>query len=222
MNILFAYEWKLMRDVLRHTSRLPTYITLVLSERDVLEAGANSVERFVHWCGELGITTLSVYIDVLEVGELEEAIVERVVSEVRGTFERSPYSVVVIKKLADDVVREEVSIPSSPAPPEVVMSVGFGGKSELVHAVRALLREVKEGRLRPEDIDEDELASHLLFPNEPDLVIRSGGRRLADFLVWQSVYSEIYFTDVNWKSFRKVDFLRAVRDFQRRQRRFGR
>ncbi|HIH69317.1 MAG TPA: UDP diphosphate synthase [Methermicoccus shengliensis] len=211
-----------MRDVLRHTSRLPTYITLVLSERDVLEAGAKSVERFVRWCGELGITTLSVYIDVLEVGELEEAIVERVVSEVRRTFERSPYSVVVIKKLADDAVREDVSIPSSPAPPEVVMSVGFGGKSELVHAVRALLREVKEGRLRPEDIDEDELASHLLFPNEPDLVIRSGGRRLADFLVWQSVYSEIYFTDVNWKNFRKVDFLRAVRDFQRRQRRFGR
>jgi len=222
MNLLFVYEWKLVRDVLRHTSRLPSYITLVLSERDILEAGAGSVERFVRWCGELGISRLSVYIDVLEVEELRDAIVERVASEVMRAFEGSSHTVVVIKKLADEVVREDVSTPRSPAPPEVVISVGFGGKSELVHAVRALLREVKEGKLRPEEIDEDELASHLLFPNEPDLVIRSGGKRLADFLVWQSVYSEIYFTDVNWKSFRKVDFLRAVRDFQRRQRRFGR
>ena len=60
------------------------------------------------------------------------------------------------------------------------------------------------------------IESHLLFKSEPDIVIRAGGKRLTDFLIWQSVYSELYFTDVNWLDFRKVDFLRVIRDFQKR------
>ena len=62
---------------------------------------------------------------------------------------------------------------------------------------------------------------HLTFRYEPDLVIKSGGNHLTDFLIWQSVYSELFFSDVNWKFFRKIDFLRALRDFQFRKRRFG-
>jgi len=76
-------------------------------------------------------------------------------------------------------------------------------------------------QVSPEEIDENVIESHLLFKLEPDLVIRAGGKRLTDFLIWQSVYSELYFTDVNWLDFRKVDFLRILRDFQKRQRRFG-
>ncbi len=81
--------------------------------------------------------------------------------------------------------------------------------------------EVEKGNLEPEDINEEVIESHLLFKFEPDIVIRAGGKRLTDFLIWQSVYSELYFTDVNWLDFRKVDFLRVIRDFQKRQRRFG-
>jgi undecaprenyl diphosphate synthase len=61
-----------------------------------------------------------------------------------------------------------------------------------------------------------------VFPDEPDLVIKTGAERLSDFAIWQSVYSELYFTDVNWRDFRRRDYLRAVLDFQNRQRRFGR
>ena len=84
------------------------------------------------------------------------------------------------------------------------------------------MKRVKDNTLEPDDINEEVIESHLLFKFEPDLVIRAGGRRLTDFLIWQAVYSELYFTDMNWLDFRKIDFLRAIRDFQRRQRRFGR
>ena len=73
----------------------------------------------------------------------------------------------------------------------------------------------------PGDVDEHLIESYLAFPYTPDLVIKTGGDYLTDFLIWQSVYSELFFSDVNWKLFRKVDFLRALRDYQSRIRRFG-
>jgi undecaprenyl diphosphate synthase len=74
----------------------------------------------------------------------------------------------------------------------------------------------------PEQVDEHLLESYLTFKYAPDIVVKSGGDHLTDFLIWQSVYSEIFFSDVNWKFFRKVDFLRILRDYQSRVRRFGR
>ncbi|MFC6754323.1 undecaprenyl diphosphate synthase family protein [Halorubrum tibetense] len=71
-------------------------------------------------------------------------------------------------------------------------------------------------------LDEAEIADRLVFPTEPDLVVKTGAERLSDFAIWQSVYAELYFTDVNWRDFRRRDYLRAVLDFQDRQRRFGR
>ena len=76
-----------------------------------------------------------------------------------------------------------------------------------------------------EVIDVEHIAEHLYTKGQPDpdLVIRtSGEQRLGGFLLWQSAYSELYFTDINWPAFRKIDFLRAVRAFQQRKRRFGR
>ena len=74
----------------------------------------------------------------------------------------------------------------------------------------------------PEAIDEAEIEERLLLPAAPDLLIKTGAERLSDFMIWQSVYSELYFTDVNWRDFRRRDYLRALREYQERQRRFGR
>ncbi|MCK4937384.1 MAG: undecaprenyl diphosphate synthase family protein [Methanosarcinales archaeon] len=101
------------------------------------------------------------------------------------------------------------------------LSLGYGGKKELTEAFKDIMSKIYSGELTPEEIDESVIEQNLLIKHEPDLVIRSGGKRLADFLIWQSVYSEIYFTDVSWMNFRKLDLLRAIRDFQKRQRRFG-
>ncbi|WP_048077620.1 undecaprenyl diphosphate synthase family protein, partial [Halorubrum sp. AJ67] len=100
--------------------------------------------------------------------------------------------------------------------------VGLGGKAEFAGAVRELAHDVADGEITPETIDESDVADRLLFPEEPDLVIKTGAERLSDFAIWQSVYAELYFTDVNWRDFRRREYLRAVLDYQDRQRRFGR
>jgi len=101
---------------------------------------------------------------------------------------------------------------------DVTVAIGKSGREEIASCVRRMA----EDRVDPESVDEDLLESYLTFNYEPDLVIKTGGDHLTDFLIWQSVYSELFFLDVNWALLRKVDFLRALRDFQSRARRFGR
>ena len=101
-----------------------------------------------------------------------------------------------------------------PADRSLLVSLGYGGKREVTEAVRKLLVDVEAGILEPEEIDEGALETRLRFQQKPDLVIRAGGRQLSDFMIWQAAYSELYFTEVNWRFLRKVDFLRAIRDFQ--------
>jgi len=100
---------------------------------------------------------------------------------------------------------------------EVVVAIGKSGREEIT----ACIRRLAEDDVSPSAIDEKVLESHLTFKYDPDIVIKSGGDHLTDFLIWQSVYSELFFSDVNWKYFRKVDFLRVLRDYQSRIRRFG-
>jgi len=107
-------------------------------------------------------------------------------------------------------------------PLRVEISLGLGGKREVTEAFRGILKDVERGSINPEEIDEKTIESHLRFSQKPDMVIRAGGKRLSDFMIWQAAYSELYFTDVDWLELRKIDFLRAIRDCQRRERRFGR
>jgi undecaprenyl diphosphate synthase len=101
------------------------------------------------------------------------------------------------------------------------VSIGLGGKHEFTAAVRSLAEEVESGAVDPDGVTEEAIEKRLVFQEEPDLVIKTGAERLSDFMIWQSVYSELYFTDVNWRNFRKRDYLRAVKEFQDRTRRFG-
>jgi undecaprenyl diphosphate synthase len=100
---------------------------------------------------------------------------------------------------------------------DVVVAVGKSGREEITECIRRMARD----QVNPEKVDEQLLDSYLTFRYTPDMVIKSGGDHLTDFLIWQSVYSELFFSDVNWKYFRFVDFLRILRDYQFRIRRFG-
>jgi short-chain Z-isoprenyl diphosphate synthase len=107
-------------------------------------------------------------------------------------------------------------------------AVGYGGRQEIANAVRSLLQEhAKAGRTLEElaeILDVEHISEHLYTKGQPDpdLVIRtSGEQRMSGFLLWQSAHSEFYFCDVNWPDFRQVDFLRALRSYANRQRRFG-
>ncbi|BCU07583.1 isoprenyl transferase [Allochromatium tepidum] len=104
------------------------------------------------------------------------------------------------------------------------VAANYGGRWDIVQAVRRLASEVQSGRLDPAQIDERRLAEHLSFPDlpEPDLFIRTGGeQRLSNFVLWQSAYSELYFSDVFWPDFGAAAYGQALDDYARRQRRFG-
>lgn len=107
----------------------------------------------------------------------------------------------------------------------VGLCVSYGGREDIVRAARALSREVLDGRLAPEQIDEQAVARCLGTAGlpEPDLLIRTSGEmRISNFYLWQIAYSEIFVTDTLWPDFRERDFIRAVAEYQRRERRFGR
>lgn len=106
----------------------------------------------------------------------------------------------------------------------LTLAVDHDGRVELADAMAALAEEVREGRRRASSIDEDALAAHLTSPDlpDPDLIVRTGGdTRTTGFLVWQSAYSELVFTDVRWPAFGRADLFAAVAEYQRRERRFG-
>jgi undecaprenyl diphosphate synthase len=103
--------------------------------------------------------------------------------------------------------------------------ISYGARAELTRAARMLARDVAEGRLDPEDIDEELIGSRLFTADipDPDLLIRtSGEQRISNFLLWQIAYAELYMSPVLWPDFTRRDLFQAVLDFQRRERRFGR
>ena len=199
------YDRYLSLRVRRHDGDPPAHVALVITERDLLEQGAyGTLERVLRWAFEYGAERVTVYVSVLD-----EAVVP--------TLERELAAVDAPRSLA---VRGPEDTERADAP--IRVSIGLGGKHEFAEAVRGIAEEVAAGRLDPDEIDETDVDARLVFPAEPDLVVKTGAERLSDFMIWQSVYSELYFTDVNWRDVRRRDYLRAVLDYKRRKRRFGR
>lgn len=200
-----VYDRYLAFRVKRFDGTPPARVAVVLTERDLLERGAyQRLVEFFEWAFEYGAERVLVYVSVLD---------DRVVP----TLERALRDLDTPRDLA---VRGPEA--ASKADAEIQASVGLGGRFEFAQAVRSLAERVETGELDPGEIAESDLEGELVFPDEPDLVIKTGEERLSDFLIWQSVYAELYFTDVNWRNFRKRDYLRAVLDYLDRQRRFGR
>ena len=106
----------------------------------------------------------------------------------------------------------------------LTFAFNYGGRAELVDAIREIARETAAGRLSPERVDERLIHRHLYAPDmpDPDLLVRtSGEHRISNYLLWQLAYSELHFTDVLWPDFRREHLFNAIEEFQRRDRRFG-
>lgn len=199
-----VYEQYLSLRIRRHEGELPDHIALVLTERDLLERGAyETLTDCFGWAFEYA-SQVTVYVSVLDTAA---------VPALRRELETIEAPQPVAVRGPDDRTRADAPIR---------IGIGLGGKHEFTSAVRTLATRVEDGDLEPDEIDDEQVEEHLIFPSEPDLVIKTGAERLSDFMIWQSVYSELYFTDVNWRDFRKRDFLRAVREYCNRSRRFGR
>ena len=209
--------------------------------------GAAKIAEMLRWCADAGIEMATVYLlstenlqrDPAELAALIEIITD-VVEEICAPANRwSVRTVGDLALLGEEParrLREATEGTVSTADPgrassrlHVNVAVGYGGRQEIVDAVRGLLgKQLANGATAEELVDAVtvEGISENLYTSgqpDPDLVIRtSGEQRLSGFLLWQSAYSEMWFTEAHWPAFRRVDFLRALRDYSVRHRRFGR
>ncbi len=204
------------RRLLYQISQVPRHITLVIAEKELNSSEAyKKIGAFASWCDEIGIHQITIYISMMDLGEdVNEKLCKQIVDKITDYLgsESSEATVYLPTGIT--------TIESNDAP-KMRISVGYGGKKELVDAIKSIAGKVRDGELRSGEISEDTINSHLIFKEEPELVIRTGDNCLTDFLIWQAVYSELYFTEANWSSFRKMDLLRAVRDYQKRRKRHG-
>jgi len=107
---------------------------------------------------------------------------------------------------------------------QLILALSYGGRVEITDAVRRIAKQVKAGELEPSDINEKLIAQHLYVPDvpDPDLLIRTSGEmRVSNFLLWQIAYTELYVTDILWPDFREKEFMKAIAEYGKRQRRFG-
>jgi tritrans,polycis-undecaprenyl-diphosphate synthase [geranylgeranyl-diphosphate specific] len=204
--------------------------------------GADVVERLLDWCHEIGIKSITLYVlstenllrsseEVAELYRLIEERLKRLLNDERiykykvrvkgiGKFDLLPAS---MREILAEVERKTADFDGH----FLNIAVAYGGRTEITDSVRDIAKDVKNGKLTPEEITEETISQRLYtshLPNpEPDLIIRtSGEERMSGFLLWQGAYSELVFLDVYWPAFRKIDLLRAVRIYQRRRRRLGR
>jgi len=201
-------------------------------------AGAAKIEEFVGWCEEVGVEVVTLWLlstDNLArpSEELEHlyTIITDTVTDLAATGRWHIHPVGALDLLPDDTARalkEADAATSSVKGVTVNVAVGYGGRRELVDAVRALLQEQAALGTSLDElaqvIDVEHIAEHLYTKGQPDpdLLIRtSGEQRLSGFMLWQSANSEFYFCEAYWPDFRKVDFLRALRSYAQRERRFG-
>jgi short-chain Z-isoprenyl diphosphate synthase len=202
-------------------------------------AGAAKMREFLLWCDDLGVGVVSLYLlsndnlrkrDSRELADLLEIIAELAdeVSRERnwrvqhvGRPDNLPPELARVLAEAEDRTRAHTGL-------HVNLAVGYGGRSEIVDAVRSIIAQHdSEGGSLEElaaSLTPEQIGEHLYTGGlpDPDLVIRtSGEQRLSDFLLWQSAHSEFYFVEALGPDLREVDFLRAVRDFAKRDRRYG-
>ncbi|GAB3697147.1 undecaprenyl diphosphate synthase family protein [Halorubrum pallidum] len=204
-----------------HDGDPPSHVAIVITERDLLADGAfDTLADALRWAFEYGATRVTVSVSVLD-----ESVVPAITREIRRLDTPEPLVVRGPEDAVESGPDSSDDTDTSPTDPEdapVRATVGLGGKAEFAAAVRELAEDVAAGAVDPAAIDADDVSDRLVFPEEPDLLIKTGAERLSDFAIWQSVYAELYFTDVNWRDFRRRDYLRAVLEYQDRQRRFGR
>ncbi|MBW4095477.1 MAG: isoprenyl transferase [Acidobacteria bacterium] len=202
------------------------------------QAGADKIIEFLGWCQDLGVEVVTLYMLSTDnmsrsAEELEEltAIIGNTLDLLDADTAVSVHAMGAPELLPDHLAQRLTRLTERTAERgkvHVNVAVGYGGRREIVDAVRELLHvAVAEGRDIAELADAlsvDDISAYLYTRGQPDpdLVIRtSGEQRLSGFLMWQSAYSEFYFCEAFWPAFRKVDFLRALRDYTGRQRRFG-
>ncbi len=208
-----------------------------LPRTDGHSAAERAIHNAVEFCGENGISYLTLYafstenwsrprLEVAFLMKLLSSFIARNIDDlhskrvrlrVTGRMDDLPKQQQADLQAAMDRTRANDGL-------TLVLALSYGGRAEILDAVRKLSARVTAGELAPADITEDSIAGELYNPDipDPDLVIRTSGEvRLSNFLLWQSAYSELYFTPVLWPDFDRQHFQAAIEDYSRRGRRYG-
>lgn len=205
------------------------------------ERGAEKVEQLLDWCLKLDVKSITLYAFSTENFNRSKNEVEEIMRIAGEEFQK----ILTDERIHNNKVHVKVIGRSSLLPrdlQQLIMDVedatqnydehflnialAYGGRAEIVDATKKIVEKVEEGELDLKEINEQLFEKYLYTSHmpkqDPDLIIRtSGEERLSGFLLWQSAYSELCFLDLYWPDFRWIDFLRAVRTFQMRRRRFG-
>lgn len=208
---------------------------------DTYRQGVAKLEEFLEWSAQLKIPAITAW--VLSTENLDRTsadldplfvVLEELLRAMPALSERLGFSLQVIGSI--DLLPSSLAVAAKEAERDsrcggwtFNLALGYGGRQEIVDACRSLVSDLVQSGVTPEKIAEhidiSALSQHLYASSipDPDLVIRTSGEaRLSGFLLWQAAYSEFVFVDPYWPAFRRVDFLRALRDFVHRDRRFGR
>lgn len=243
-----VYESRLVQ--LMDPERMPRHVAIICdgNRRWAREAGFDDVSHghrvgakriadMLSWCSELGIGGVTIYLlsteNLSRESEELDALMQ-IVPDIVDEISHGDWRVRIVGNLdglpnpVADRLREASARTDGLSGMNVNVAVGYGGRQEIVDAVQKLLSEAAANGATPAQMVDAVTVPGIdanLYTSgqpDPDLVIRtSGEQRLSGFLLWQSAYSEIWFTDAYWPEFRRVDFLRALRDYAARNRRFG-
>ena len=202
--------------------------------------GRKKLDEVLHWCLDLDIHVLTVYAfstenfnrEPDEVDYLME-LLEQSLYEFADDPEVHKHRVAINvigdpNMLPDGVVKAMEYAKARTAGYKdncLNMAIAYSGRQDIVNAVRMIAKDAVDGKISVDDIDESTVSEYISTTGlpDPDLVLRTSGEiRISNFLLWQMAYSELYFADVYWPGFRHIDFLRAIRTYQQRTRRFGR
>lgn len=244
-----TYEKRLFKEVMEKD--IPQHVAIIMdgNRRFAMEIGLSmheghvkgkdKLEELMEWCQEMGIRVLTVYAFSTENLNRDESEVQclmdlfeesflRLAEDQRVHGNKIRVTVLGQRELLPERVQRAIEVAEQRTKDYdrnfYNIALAYGSRQEMITAIKRIACKVKDGEVNVDDIDEKMVSSFLYtadFP-DPDLVLRtSGEERVSNFLLWQLAYSELYFTDVFWPGFRKVDFLRAIRTYQARQRRFG-
>ncbi len=212
---------------------------LGLETREGHLAGKEKIRDVLNWCMKLDIKALTVYAFSTENFHREESEVDFLMDLINTTLREMAddpevsekgirIQVIGERQLVPDEMKETIEYAESKTKDfdnyHFNMAIAYGGRQEIISAIKDIANKVKAGEIDAEDITEEMVSDYLYTTGmpDPDLVLRTSGEfRISNFLLWQMAYCELYFTDVYWPSFRYIDLLRAIRTYQQRVRRYG-
>jgi undecaprenyl diphosphate synthase len=202
------------------------------------KAGAETLRHVAEWCGNRGIGILTVYAFSTEnwsrpsdeVAALMDLLIEFIKKyepkmEERGIRLRILGDLESLEASLRNELERVVLKSAGRTNMQLVIAFNYGGRRELLHAVHSIAEKVYEKQIHPDEITEDTIGNNLYLPDipDPDLIIRpSGELRLSNFLLWQSAYAELWFSNVLWPDFKEKDLDMALAAYSNRERRFGR